>query len=127
MELEKRLDKLHPLFRPIVIEFLARLIEARIPVIIINTLRYEFQQKIMLENGVSWTKLSKHLLGLAIDICPYKQYDQYGPDKLQWNADDPVWQEIGEIAESLGLKWGVIKSDGTRIDLGHFEMMPLAA
>ena len=122
MKLERSLDSLHPLFKPLAIEFLARLTEAKIPVLVISTIRTKEQQRKIIESGQSWTQNSKHLLGMAIDVAPYEKYDQYGPDDINWNDEDPVWQKIGEIGKSIGLKWGVIKSDGKRIDLGHFEM-----
>ena len=118
--MSRRLDDLDSRFRPIAIELLARLTEAQIPVMIIDTLRTPAEHADNLARGVSWTAKSKHLDGLAIDICPYAIYDIAGPDKLQWNAADPVWQRIGLIGESLGLRWG---GRWTRKDLGPFELV----
>jgi hypothetical protein len=85
---------------------------------VIDTLRTEAEHQLNLANGVSWVKRSKHLDGLAIDICPYASYQLDGPDKLQWNTNDAVWQKVGKIGENLGLTWGgrwKVK------DMGHFE------
>jgi len=112
-------------------QFLAQLTEAGIPVLIVTILRTLEEQKKAVADGVSWTYNSKHLpqppdgKSLAIDVCPFAQYQLHGPDKLQWDATDPVWQEIGRIGQALGLKWGVVK-DGKRIDLGHFEWVELS-
>jgi len=101
------------------IEFVARLGEAGIPVMIIETLRTQEQHEKNLASGHSWITHSKHLDGLAIDICPYEIYT-LAPDgdKLQWNSDDPVWQKIGLIGEGLGLRWG---GRWQQRDMGHFE------
>lgn len=120
------LDLLHPDFRPVVDRFLARCVEAQIMVMIVETWRRQAAHEEDLKNGRSWVKKSKHQnafdrvgfddsleliqmeapASLAIDIAPYDQYQLHGPDKLQWDADDPVWQRLGKLGESLGLKWG---------------------
>jgi peptidoglycan L-alanyl-D-glutamate endopeptidase CwlK len=118
--MSRRLDDLDPRFRPLAIELLAGCVEAGIPVMIIDTLRTPEEHRANLATGVSWTKHSKHLDGLAIDICPYDTYQLHGPDKLQWNAGDPVWQKIGAIGESLGLRWG---GRWKQKDVGHFDFV----
>lgn len=114
----RRLDDLDPIFRPLVFELLARCVEAGLPVMIINTRRTEAEHQANLAAGVSWTKHSKHLDGLAIDLCPYYQYTLHGAAKLQWDGNDPAWAAIGQIGEALGLRWG---GRWTQKDLGHFE------
>jgi hypothetical protein len=116
--MSRALDDLSPRFRPLAVELLARLTEAKIPVLIIDTLRTPAEHAANLARGVSWTTRSKHLDGDAIDICPYSQYDAHGPDKLLWTASDPIWQRIGVIGEALGLRWG---GRWSIPDLGHFE------
>jgi len=121
----RRLNDLDPRFRPLAVELLARCVEAGIPVMIIETLRTEQEHEANLAKGVSWTRHSKHLDGLAIDICPYESFQLRGPHKLQWNAADPVWDDIGRIGESLGLRWG---GRWKQKDMGHFEFVePIVA
>lgn len=116
---DTKLDDLDPKFKPFAVELLARLVEEDISVFIIETKRTEEQHEEDVKNGRSWIKRSLHQDGLAIDICPLETYNLHGPDKLQWNANDPVWQKIGEIGKSLGLKWG---GDWKQKDMGHFEI-----
>lgn len=100
------LDALDPRFRAKAFEFLARCVEAQIPVLIVDTVRTIAEQKDAVARGVSKTLNSKHLTGLAMDVCPFDQFQLHGPDKLQWDTRDPVWARIGIIAEKCGLKWG---------------------
>jgi hypothetical protein len=114
--MSRKLDDLSDRFRPKAFEFLARLTEAGIQVLIVDTLRTPEEHAANLINGTSAAALSKHLDGKArglphrgsdaLDVCPYEQYLLNGPDKLRWDTSDPVWQRIGTIAESLGLRWG---------------------
>lgn len=122
--MSKALDDLSPRFRPFAVEFLARLMENDIPVKVIDTLRTPEEQAANIARGVSWTKNSKHLTGDAIDVAPYSEFALHGGNKLQWNADDPIWMRIGRIGESCGLKWGGRWK--TTPDWGHFEINPLA-
>lgn len=128
--MSRALNDLDSRLRPIAFEHIARCIEAKVPVMIIDTLRTIEEQKVNIANGVSWTLNSKHLpnppemKALAYDLCPYEVYNTDGPDKLNWNEKHRDWQIIGSIGESLGLKWGLIKLVKTvqiRYDLGHFE------
>ena len=118
--MSRALNDLSDDFKPIAIEFLARLTEAGIHVLIVDTLRTPAEHATNLANGTSWTVRSKHLDGDAIDVCPFKEWQLNGPDKLQWNSDDPVWQRIGKIGEDLGLRWG---GRWTVKDMGHFELV----
>lgn len=121
--MSRKLDDLSREFKPLAIELLARLAEAQIPVMVIDTLRTAEEQAENILKGVSWTLNSKHLTGDAIDICPYAVFQLHGPDKLQWDSSDPVWQQIGVIGERLGLRWG---GRWKQRDLGHFERVPVA-
>jgi len=123
--MDRSLDTLHPSFRPVVFEFLARLTEAGIPVLIVNTRRTTEEQLGLLLAKRSWVEKSKHQEGLAIDVAPYEVYLSVGPDKLAWDAEDPLWQRIGKIGESLGLvwggRWGGQAGGRAKPDMGHFE------
>lgn len=116
--MSRRLDDLDPRFRPLAVELLAQAVEAGIAVMIIDTLRTPAEHAANLARGVSWTSHSKHLDGLAIDICPFSVYDLHGPDKLAWAAG-PVWDRLGLMGETLGLRWG--GRFRNHPDLGHFE------
>jgi hypothetical protein len=116
--MSRALADLSDRFRPLAEKLLARCVEARIPIVIIDTLRTPAEHAANLAKGVSWTNHSKHLDGDAIDICPYAQYDAHGSNKLLWDGGDPIWQRIGVIGETLGLRWG---GRWSTPDLGHFE------
>ena len=118
--MSRALNDLAAPFRPVAVELLAQIVEAGVPVMIIETLRTPAQHALNLANGTSWTEHSKHLDGLAIDLCPYLIYDEHGPDKLQWDSADPVWQTLGRIGEALGLRWG---GRWQQKDMGHFELV----
>ncbi len=119
------LNDLNLFFRSQVVEFLARLVEADIHVKILDTLRTPEEQEENIKKGVSWTKNSKHLpnpvdgKAQAIDVCPYEVFQIEGFDKLLWDGSKPVWQKIGSIGKSVGLKWG---GDWSKKDYSHFEI-----
>lgn len=116
--MSRRLDDLSPRFKPLAIELLARLVEAKIYVLIVDTRRTPEEHAANLAAGVSWTKHSKHLDGDAIDLCPYLQYALHGSNKLQWDVRDEVWRRMADIGRSLGLRCGY---DWKVKDAGHFE------
>lgn len=125
--MSRALDDLSPRFRQQVFEFLARCTEAGIHLMIVDTMRTPDEQLANIAKGVSWTMNSKHLpqpsdgLALAIDVAPYSIWQLNGPDKLQWDAKDPVWLKIGEIGEKIGMRWGGRFKAPAKPDLGHFE------
>ena len=114
----RSLNDLHPAFRPLAVEFLARLAEFGPMVKIVDTLRTQAEHETNLANGTSWTTRSLHLDGLAMDVAPYATYVLHGSQKLEWDADDPAWARIGKVAEALGLDWG---GHWTTPDWGHVE------
>ena len=132
--MSRLLDDLSPDFKPKAMELIARCSEISIPVMMIYTGRTFEEQAELYAQGrfkpgpiVTWTLESKHVMrppsfkAEAIDLCPWEEFRLKGPDKLGWNAGDPVWHDIGEIGLRLGLKWGVVRN-GIRIDLGHFQL-----
>lgn len=123
--MSRRLDDLDPDLRPRVFELLARLTEQGLHVLIVDTLRTPAEHQHNLANGTSWTVRSKHLPNWrgkseAIDLAIYAEWRLHGPDKLQWNPDEPAWQELGLMGERLGLRWG---GRWKKRDLGHFELI----
>lgn len=117
--MSQALNDLDPKFRPLAVELLAKLVEAKLPVLIVETRRTPEQHALNVANGVSWTAHSKHLDGLAIDIVPYSVFTLApGGDKLEWDSAHPAWQTIGRIGKALGLRWG---GDWAQKDMGHLE------
>ena len=104
--MSRALDDLHPEFKLLAMQLIARVVERGLAVMVVDTLRTQAEHEENLKKGTSWTVRSLHLDGLAIDLAPFNTYQLHGPDKLQWDASDPAWKIIGEEAEKLGLKWG---------------------
>lgn len=111
--MSRKLDDLSDRFRPRAFELLARCVEAGVPVTLIDTRRTAAEHQINLAAGVSWTPRSKHLDGDAIDLCPTALIAIKG-----WAPTSPLWQQLGVIGESCGLRWG---GRWKHQDLGHFE------
>lgn len=127
--MSRALNDLSPAFRIYAVELLARLVEAGVPVMIIDTLRTQAEQDEAVRTGHSKVKHSKHQDGLAIDLCPYETFAQFGPDKLAWDRDNPAWATIGKIVESLGMGWGGRFGEsspgaGDGWDPGHVQYKP---
>jgi hypothetical protein len=118
----RRLDDLSAAMRPLAFEFLARLLERGVPVHVVDTLRTEDEHRANLAAGTSSALRSFHLprrlrhpvaagdpdadKSDALDVCPYAVFSLHGPDRLQWDASDPAWLTVGEVAEAVGLEWG---------------------
>src|ERR1700733_3012487 len=115
-----KMSELASYFQPLA-QALVDKCNADFPRSIIDTGRTPEQQKLDLLHGVSWTENSKHLpqppemKSEAIDICP----TAYLPMKL-WNPTGPLWNRIGVIVESMGMRWGG-RFPGIRRDPGHAE------
>lgn len=62
---------------------------------------------------ITWTLKSKHMDGKAFDAVPRNEKGDW------WNAPDDVWEKMGVIGESCGLKWG---GRWKNKDSPHFEM-----
>lgn len=114
--------------RPLIVALAGDLMEARLPFVFVETgPRSLAQHQHNLDAGTSWTQVTKHLDAYdrgwpfggsdAADLAPYETYQLHGPDKLQWNADDPIWMAMGKLAEARGLRW----LGRTTKDLGHVE------
>lgn len=63
---------------------------------------------------VTWTFMSNHFDGKAVDIAPLKD------GKPWWNAPDEVWNKMGAIGKSCGLHWGGDWPEPKK-DKPHFE------
>jgi len=131
--MSRSLHDLSPRFRPLAVEFLAQLTEAKIPVLITGTGRTAAEQQTYLRTGASTVTHSRHQDGDAIDVVPWEVYTlQPGGDKLSWDMQSPaavrVWTAMGAIGEALGLRWGgrfaPLNAAGLGWDPGHFEYRP---
>ena len=98
--------------------FLAECEGRGFPMLITETLRTRERQEELYAQGrtmpgkiVTWTKNSKHMTGLAWDICKNKKGEEY--------SDISFFEECGRVAEELGIIWG-----GTwkNKDMPHFEV-----
>lgn len=117
--MSRSVDTLDPRFRPIALELLAKLVEQRIYVVIVDTRRTKEEHDENVKKGVSWTTRSKHIDGLAIDLAPVSSYNGPGTTNVSWDATHPAWAIMGAIGKSLGLIWG---GEWKVRDLGHFEL-----
>jgi hypothetical protein len=88
-------------------------------VLIIETRRTEAEHQANLAAGRSWTKHSKHIDGLAIDVGLIARLKE-----KNWNPEHPDWLRLGEIGEACGLKWGGRWKQTP--DFVHFEFCPVA-
>ena len=134
--MSRALDDLSSAFRPLAIEVLARLVERNALVCIVDTGRTLAEHRVNLANETSRTARSKHLprsmrgfastdpdaeKSDAIDLAPWEVWQAHGPDKLSWDAAHPTFAVIGELGESLGLRWGGRWADPH--DPGHLELV----
>lgn len=101
--------------------FKSAMADARIEYIVTCTLRTKEEQYDLYAQGrtkpgkiVTWTLNSRHLKGTAFDICLLKN------GKLNWDTDDPDWQQAGKIGMDIGLIWG--GSWAKNPDFPHFEL-----
>lgn len=133
--MSRALVDLSSVFRPLVCDVLAQLVERQCLVLISDTLRTLAEHRVNLTNGTSHTPLSKHLPRVlrgfaptdhdaeksdAIDLVPWEVWQAHGPDKLSWDPAHPTFAAIGEIGEALGLRWG--GRFGRLHDPGHLEL-----
>ena len=134
--MSRAIDDLSSEIRPLIFQVLARLIERGYPIMIVQTLRTAAEHQANLASGASAVTLSKHLPRSlrgwhttdldtekcdAIDLCPFETWQMHGPDKLNWDDDNPVFSHIGLLGEGLGLRWG---GNWTKPhDVGHLELL----
>lgn len=125
----RKLADLTPRLRPLATRFVEVCAERGVDVLITCTWRSPAEQKALYEQGrtkpgpkVTWTLQSKHTHvtmsgkpdAQAFDVVPLRG------GKALWNATDPAWQTIGDVARSLGLVWGGDWKKGR--DMPHIEL-----
>jgi hypothetical protein len=117
----KDIDELASYFKPIALQLIQNCVAAGITVAIIDTGRTPAEQSVKIQQGVSWTLMSKHepqppeMKSEAIDIAPVSLL----PTKL-WSPNSPLWDQLGVIGKKLGLRWGGDWPKPKR-DPSHFE------
>lgn len=131
----RKLEDLDPRFQPLAREFVARCADLGHPILVTSTRRYLPEQVAYFAQSreplaevnrlraianlppiteeqnrspITWTMKSLHLDGLALDFAILKPGRLPSWDKVvDIDQDDvPDYEEVGIIAESLGLIWG---------------------
>lgn len=116
------LDELASYFRPLAENLIGLCSSAGVPVRIVDTGRTPEEQEQKLAQGVSWVSRSKHepqppeMKSEAIDLVPIEILSEH---KSDWDPNNTLWQRIGVIGESIGLRWG--GSWTAHRDPSHFE------
>jgi peptidoglycan L-alanyl-D-glutamate endopeptidase CwlK len=139
------INALVPEMKEKVLMFKAKLSQAKIPYLIIETLRTQDVQNAYYAQGrqsfnevntlrkkaglylfknewenksiVTKTRSSYHSTGKACDLVPLLPSDT---KKIWWAAPDQVWEELGCMGESCGLEWGGRWKDF--IDKPHYQL-----
>jgi peptidoglycan L-alanyl-D-glutamate endopeptidase CwlK len=118
----------HPDLKPKLLRWLELATSAHLSPLVTCTYRSQSEQDALYAQGrtapgkkVTWTRRSNHSFtiggkpaSLAFDFVPLIS------GKPTWNAKDPSWLKLGEIAESLGLVWGGRWTKAK--DLPHIEL-----
>jgi hypothetical protein len=80
------------------------------------------------ETTVTWTRKTKHIEGLAVDVVVTKPNGSIPWPVCNNATDAALWLSLGEIGEKCGLVWGgrwePIDKWGIGRDAPHFEMPP---
>lgn len=131
--MSRSLNQLHPDFRPLVEDFLQACEDDGIKIVVTCTHRTNEEQAELYAIGRTknikakrvtnakpgQSKHNNYLDGvpasLAVDIVPTVH------GKAVWDAEDPIWQTVGEIGEACGLKWAG-RWKGDLIEFPHFEI-----
>lgn len=118
----------HPDLQPLLLRWLHLATHANLSPLVTCTYRPQSEQDALYEQGrskpgkvVTWTRKSNHSFtlkgapaSLAFDFVPLYV------GKPVWNAKDPSWLKLAEIAEQLGLQWGGRWTKGR--DMPHIEL-----
>lgn len=113
--MSRNLSDLHPALQPLAERFLDACHAADIDVIITCTYRSNIEQAAAYAKGrtapgsvVTNAKPGQSRHNLTLNGKPASQAFDVVPleaGKAIWDAQDPVWQRLGEIGEGLGLEW----------------------
>jgi peptidoglycan L-alanyl-D-glutamate endopeptidase CwlK len=110
------LESLHPYFRDRVKLLIRKAGEKGISLTVVEAYRTPTKQSEYKRMGRNYTRSSagksKHQFGLAVDLVPLVD------SVAVWN-NQTLWRKVGQIGESLGLRWGGRWRHP--YDPGHFE------
>lgn len=104
----RSLSVLHPAFRPKAEEFIKAANVVGLDVLVYCTVRTMQEQEVLYEQGrIKPGKVitnarpgeSAHNWGFAFDGAPLVG------GKIDWDPENPVWQQYGKLAVNLGLEW----------------------
>jgi hypothetical protein len=101
------LSELASYMLPLAEQLIEQATAAGLDPVVIDTGRTPAQQEQKIADGVSWVVKSMHepqppeMKSEAIDVAPRAVLSRKG-----WDPSSPLWPELGEIGESLGLQWG---------------------
>lgn len=122
--MSRDLNDLRPEVRPQVDAFLEQAKQDGIDLVVTCTLRsFEEQAALYAQGRTTPGRIvtraqpgaSAHNYGLAVDVVPIIN------GKPQWKAEDPVWDKVGEIGQTAGLKW--YGAPGAPfVEFAHFEL-----
>ena len=121
---ESPLRRKQALFWYKVAQLLIEAVRQSTPICLIEWMRSYEQQKVMVARGASKTMKSKHLQGLAVDICFLDDIEDDGA--INYHPDK--YKSLGEYWESLGGRWGGRFGDDPATetiegwDAGHMEL-----
>jgi peptidoglycan L-alanyl-D-glutamate endopeptidase CwlK len=121
---ESPLRKRQALFWYKIAQVLIEAVRQSTPICVIEWIRDEARQRILVARKASKTMNSKHLTGLAVDFCFLADIEDDGT--INWIPDK--YKSLGEYAESIGLKWGGRFGDDPATktiegwDAGHLEL-----
>lgn len=120
----KIISSLNPKMQPLVIRFLELAEQNGIPLVLTSGLRSNEEQERLYQQGrttpgniVTHARpgTSKHNYGLAVDVAFLNNKQQ-----PHWSGSNDLWERIGNLGESVGLKWGG-RWSGFQ-DKPHFEL-----
>jgi hypothetical protein len=93
-----------------------------LPIFEVCTYRSQAEQNELFEKRprVTWTRYSKHTERRAVDFA----FRTPKPFDLKADVDQdhiPDYEQVGKMAETYGLQWGIVDARGVHKDLGHIQ------
>lgn len=114
---QRSLDNLYGLHPHLVVLATTLLHESPFDFAVIQGMRTKAEQRVMVDNGVSWTMNSRHLTGHAFDFMVWHN------GRGTWEAE--YYKRVGKVAQELSgyfdipITWG---GEWSTFDGGHIEL-----